>query len=269
MTENRTPITLLATLAFAWGVVAPAAALTGREIIDSAQKKNGFATWRDRTSEITMESYSKSSLQRTREASVSEQTDPRGEHRTFMEFTAPNDVTGSLFLHLSPRNDADQQWLWTPASRKARRLSEGARDENFFGTDLSYRDLELLVRIQQWNEDESTATLQAEESLDGKPCHVVELVPKNKEFPYTKYRLWFGKDDLLLWRTDIYGEDGALFRRVVLKDYDRIQNYAIARHAEIATLPFDTRTLITVRNVRYDSGVSDDVFSVSNVQKGR
>ncbi|HJQ82641.1 MAG TPA: outer membrane lipoprotein-sorting protein [Candidatus Binatia bacterium] len=250
------------------GVVSPLAAVTGREVIDNAQRKNGFSTWRDRTLDTTMESYT-TSLQRTREAVVTEQTDPRGEHRTFMEFTGPADVTGTLFLHLSPRGEKDQQWVWTPATRKARRLADAARDENFMGTDLSYRDLELIVRIQQWNDDESTATLEPDAEIDGKACHVVTLVPKNDEFQYKRYRLWFGTEDALLWQVEVYDVDDKLFKRVKLARYERIQDFATARESEIANVQYGTHTVFKLHNVRYNSNVADDVFSVANVQKGR
>jgi hypothetical protein len=245
-----------------------AAALSGREVMDAAEKRNRFSTWRDRTSDLIMESYTGKTLQRTREATITEQTDPRGEHRTFMEFTGPADVTGTLFLHLSPRGEKDQQWIWVPATRKARRLADASRDENFMGTDLSYRDLEMLVRVQQWNDEESTATLLPEESVDGKPCHVVELVPKNPEFPYEKYRLWFATDDYLLWQFDIY-DQGKIFKRIRPKDYTRIQDYATFREAEVATLPHDTHTVFKVKTTRYDTDVSEDLFSVASIQRGR
>jgi outer membrane lipoprotein-sorting protein len=248
----------------------PSAALTGREIIDAAQKKHGFSTWKDRTAEMTMISYDKASAQRVRELTVTEQTDPRGEHRTFMEFTGPADVTGTLFLHLSPRNATDQQWLWTPATRRARRLPDAARDENFMGTDLSYRDLELIVRVQQWNDDEATATLLPDqESVEGHASHVVELVPKNKEFPYTKYKLWFGTDDYMLWRVEVYDEEKRPFKRVTFKNYERIQDYATARESEVQNLLYDTHTVYKLVRVKYNSDVGDDLFSVASVQKGR
>ena len=249
-------------------LVAPGGATTGREVIDDAQKRNGFSTWRDRTLDVTTESYT-TTLQRTRDATVIEQTDPRGEHRTFMEFTAPSDVNGTLFLHLSPRGDKDQQWLWTPTSRRARRLADAQRDENFMGTDLSYRDLELIVRIQQLNDDESTATLLPEETIDGKTCQVVELVPKNNEFSYTKYRLWFGKNDALLEQVEVYDDKGKVTKRMRLRDYQRIQNYATAREADVSNVQYDTRTRFKITNVRYDSNVDENVFTVSNIQKGR
>ena len=258
---------IVAVIMLCW-LASPAVAITGREVIDTAQKKNGFSTWRDRVLETTMESYT-TSLQRTREATVTEQTDPRGEHRTFMEFTGPADVTGTLFLHLSPRGDKDQQWVWTPVTRKARRLAESARDENFMGTDLSYRDLELIVRIQQWNDDESTATLEPEETVDGKACHVVGLVPKNDEFDYKRYRLWFGTEDFLLWKVEVYDLEDKLFKTVKLDRYERIQDYATARESNIANNQYGTHTLFKLHNIRYNSNVSDDTFAVSNVQKGR
>ena len=44
-------LTLLAALMLVTGAFAPADALTGREVIDTAQQKNGFSTWHDRVLE--------------------------------------------------------------------------------------------------------------------------------------------------------------------------------------------------------------------------
>jgi outer membrane lipoprotein-sorting protein len=243
-------------------------AVTGREVIDTAQKKNGFSTWKDRTLGSTMTTYAGGTITRSRELDITEQTDPRGEHRTFMRFTGPSDVQGTRFLHLSPRGALDQQWLYTPTTRRVRRLGEAQRDENFFGADLSYRDLELLVRIQQWNDEESTATLEPDETIDGHACHVVTLVPKNDEFPmYSKYRLWFGKEDSLLWRVDLFDTDAKLYKRVTPKRYERLDKYATAMESKIETVPNDTYTDFTFRQVKYDVGVSDGVFVVSNLDR--
>jgi hypothetical protein len=245
----------------------PAAALTGREVLDQSQQKNGFSTWKDRKAGATMETYDKGTLTRTREMTITEQTDPRGEHRTFLMFTSPSDVQGTRFLHLSPRGEKDQQWLWTPQTRRTRRLGDAQRDENFFGTDLSYRDLEMLVRIQQWNDDEATATLVGEETIDGKPCHVVELTPKNEEFDYTKYKLWFGKDDLLLWRLDVYENDETVLKRIEPSNYTKLGAYQTAMQANVSNLPSDSRTAFKMRDVKYDTGVSDAQFSISALDK--
>src|SRR2546429_7875127 len=86
-------------------------------------------------------------LGRVRDVDITEQTDPRGEHRTFMEFTAPADTKGTRFLHVSPRGEKDQQWLWTPSTRRVRRPGGPQRGEDLFGTDLRHRGLEPIRRL--------------------------------------------------------------------------------------------------------------------------
>jgi outer membrane lipoprotein-sorting protein len=266
MLPHRSPL-LLAMLALS----AQAAALTGREVIDQAQQKHGFSTWRDRTQSAQMQSYAGDTLARERTFDVAEQTDPHGDHKTFLHFTGPTDVQGATFLHLSPRRERDQQWLWTPGTRRARRLAEAQQDENFFGSDLSYRDLELIVRIQQWTDADSTATLLREEVVDGKPCHVVELLPGNDEFPYSRYRLWFDAADLLLWRVDVYDANDReqVRKRITLRGYERVQGFATAMEAEVRNVPADTRTRMQLRDVRYDRGVSEDTFTLANLSRGQ
>ncbi len=254
-------------VAAALALALPASAMTGREVIDTAQQKNGFSTWKDRTTTTSMDTYDKGSLVRTREMEITEQTDPRGAHRTFIRFTAPSDVLGTRFLHLSPRGEKDQQWLWAPTTRRTRRLGDSQRDENFFGTDLSYRDLELMVRIQQWNDEEATATLVGEETIDGKPCYVVSLKPNNEEFPYVLYKLWFGKDDFLLWQLDIYETEDKVLKRVVPKSYQLIDKYQTPMTADVSNLSAETRTAFKMSDVVYDRGVSEGLFSISNLDK--
>jgi hypothetical protein len=60
-------------LLFLITVASPAAALTGREVLDTAQQKNGFATWHDRKTTATMETYAKDTLERVRDVDIFEQ----------------------------------------------------------------------------------------------------------------------------------------------------------------------------------------------------
>jgi hypothetical protein len=123
---------------------------------------------KDRRLAATMQSYENDSLARTREVEIVEQTDPMGEHRTLMTFISPHDVQGTEFLHLSPARREGHAVALDQGDAPRPPHREAQQDENFFGSDLSYRDLELLVRIQQWTDADSTATLEGEETVDGK-----------------------------------------------------------------------------------------------------
>ena len=50
-------MTRLALVCLVLSVAVPATALTGREVIDSAQQKNGFSTWKNRLLDATMRTY--------------------------------------------------------------------------------------------------------------------------------------------------------------------------------------------------------------------
>jgi len=258
-------VALVLVLAVSW----PGFAVTGREVIDTAQRRHGFSSWHDRTCSATLEHYDGNTLGRTRDIDITEQNDPGGDQRSLTEFTGPSDVKGTLFLHLSPRGTSDQQWLWTPATRRVRRLADTQQDDSFFGSDLTYRDLELLVRIQQWTDDEAIATLGGEEDVEGRNCHVVELVPRNREFPYSRYRLWFAVADSLLWQVDVYDPDGKALKRVRILRHERIGQYTTLMETDVANLPAGTHTRFTLRDVRYDRGVPEGLFSVSTLAKGR
>jgi hypothetical protein len=51
--------------------------------------------------------------------------------------------------------------------------------------------------------------------------------------------------------------------------YERIQGFATAVEPEVSNLQAETLTFFKLRNVRDNSGVPDDLFSVASVQKGR
>src|SRR5262249_59057226 len=87
----------------AMNVAATAAPPTGREVIAEAQSRNGFATWRDRKSVITLEGVDGAN-RTVREAEVYERTDPRGEPRALFEDRAPGDFAGTQYIVVSPRH---------------------------------------------------------------------------------------------------------------------------------------------------------------------
>jgi hypothetical protein len=96
----------------------------------------------------------------------------------------------------------------------------------------------------------------------------VTLVPKNNEFPYSRYRLWFGTSDSLLWQVEVFDLEGKLFKRARMDGYERIQDYTTAKESNVANVQYGTHTIFKVRGVRYNTNVPDDTFTVANVQKG-
>lgn len=248
-------------------------ALTGREVIEQAQVRNGFSTWHDRRTVVTLEGFD-DSRRTTREAEIFEQNDPQAEHRTLMEYLAPGEFTGTRYLYVSPRRARQEWWMWTPATRHVRKLGGTypgfQRDEIFFMSDLSYSDLVLLVRIQQWTDAEGTARLEGEEACGANQCDRVALVPAqdNDEFPCARFRLWFTRDDRLLHHAELYDPHDQLMKTIRCDGYFATGRFMTARSCEIEHVRTKTRAVITVKEVAYDTGLGADLFTVAHLAEG-
>ena len=76
---------------------------------------------------------------------------------------------------------ASDQWMWTPALQRERRIALQDRSTRFFGTDFSFEDLEERD-VNQYN-----YRLLGEETIDGAACWRIESTPSQKKISqYTK-----------------------------------------------------------------------------------
>ena len=65
-----------------------------------------------------------------------------GASKAMMRFTAPAEVKGVALLVVNHPDRASDQWMWTPAIGRDRRIAQQDRSTRFFGTDFSFEDLE-------------------------------------------------------------------------------------------------------------------------------
>ena len=164
--------------------------------------------------------------------------------------------------------------MWSPATRRARKLGGTypglQRDEIFFMSDLSYSDLVVLVRIQQWTEADGTATLGGEEPCGAAVCDRIALVPAkdNGEFPCAGYRLWFSRNDRQLRRAELDDPEGRLMKTITCDDYFATGRFMTARRCVIEHPKTRTRSIITVKEVAYDTGLGEDLFTIAHLADG-
>jgi hypothetical protein len=65
-----------------------------------------------------------------------------GNSKSVLRFTAPAEVKGVALLVVNHPDRASDQWMWTPAIERDRRIALQDRSTRFFGTDFSFEDLE-------------------------------------------------------------------------------------------------------------------------------
>ena len=84
-----------------------------------------------------------------------------GQSRMVLRFNTPAEVKGVALLVVNHPDRASDQWMWTPAIERDRRIALQDRSTRFFGTDFSFEDLE------ERDVNQFDYSMLGEEAVDG------------------------------------------------------------------------------------------------------
>src|ERR1019366_3625974 len=95
-----------------------------------------------------------------------------GNSKAVLRFTAPAEVKGVALLIVNPPDRKSDQWMWTPAIERDRRIALQDRSTRFFGTDFSFEDLE------ERDVDQYDYSMLGSDTIDGAACWMIRSIPK-------------------------------------------------------------------------------------------
>lgn len=241
---------------------------TARQILDKAKELDDTTRkWNEREQIMNLTIHGKGGGDRERVLQIYDKRSPDGEDKTISFFLSPAEVKGSGFLQLAHRDRDNDQWLYLPELKRTRRITSRLRDQSFLGTDFSYRDLEILGEIRNWSEKEAHSKLTGHEDVDGKPCHVIELTLQ-QEGGYGKIVLWVDEGLLVSRKMEFYGADGKRVKTLLQGDIRDVGAIPTAHHMEMKNVEKGSSTEVELTEVKYDSGLPDDLFTERRLKRG-
>src|SRR5688572_1770565 len=179
-----------------------------------------------------------------------------GRSKAVLRFVAPAEVKGVALLIVNHPDRASDQWMWTPALQRERRIALQDRSTRFFGTDFSFEDLE------ERDVDQYDYRLLGEEAIDGAPCWRVESTPSQKKISqYTKAHVWIRKDNYVLAQVESYIKADVV-RRLKYSDFLQVQGIWTARRLEMVDLRRRSRTVLTLEKLEYNIPLKDEDFTL-------
>jgi outer membrane lipoprotein-sorting protein len=181
--------------------------------------------------------------------------------KSIIFFRSPADVKGTSFLVWTDENKKDRQWLYLPALQRVRQISASGKGESFMGTEFTFYDM------GGHDIDDYTYTLLREEAVGGEPCYVIEAVPKKVEF-YSRLTMWIRKGSFVPAKTDFYDVRGQYEKQGVFTAVKNIQGINTPTRIEMHNKLNGRSTVIEFRNVVYDSGLNDDIFTERYMTRG-
>ncbi|HNZ27502.1 MAG TPA: outer membrane lipoprotein-sorting protein [Spirochaetota bacterium] len=229
----------------------------GEEIM---RKNKGLKKPNDVYSEAEMVLVDKKGGQKKRKVVMFSKESKEGTN-SFTEFLEPADVKGTKFLTIA-RKGADEQRLYLPALKKTRLISSTSKDGKFMGSDISYYDME-----DRDFEDFDYKYLK-DEKYGEKECYVIEATPKDKTSPYSRTIMWVSKSDYFTYKLEAYDrKDDKLFKTIVMVEVKIIDGVIIPSKTVVDNHKDGTKTLLSMSNMKINSGIKDSIFSVQNLEK--
>jgi len=179
-----------------------------------------------------------------------------GNSKSVLRFTAPAEVKGVALLVVNHPDRASDQWLWTPALQRDRRIALQDRSTRFFGTDFSFEDLE------ERDVDQYDYSLDGEEVIDGASCWRIAARPKrSKASQYTRSRVWVRKDNYAFAQVENFVRD-ELSRRLKYQDIQNVQGIWSARVLDMTDVRKKSRTILRLEKLQYNLPMREQDFTL-------
>jgi hypothetical protein len=185
-----------------------------------------------------------------------------GASKTILRFTAPPEVKGVALLIVNHPDRASDQWMWTPAIERDRRIALQDRSTRFFATDFSFEDLE------ERDVGQFDYKLAGEETVDGASCWKIESRPKeSKSSQYTSSIVDVRKDNYVIVRIENFSKE-KLVRRVRYTDLEKVDGIWTPRTTEVYDPGRESRTVLKLEKLQYNLPLNENDFTLEALRRG-
>lgn len=234
--------------------------ITGLQIIENVYNR---PVGDDMTADLTMTLINSSGKERVRK--IKQFSRDFGDvEKKIMFFVAPADVKNTSFMNWSYDEEGkeDDQWIYLPALKKTKRISSDSKSDYFMGSDFTYDDL------GDRKPTDDNHKLLREEVLNGEDCYIVESVPKDEDYMYSKTITWIIKDKWIGLKKEFYDEDGELLKILNVKKYENIKGFWVIVNTVMENVQKNHKTVMSLTNVKINTNIPESKFTERMMTRG-
>jgi hypothetical protein len=238
-----------------------ASAQTAQEIIRSSRERIVFETKSVRSRMVIAAKDGT-----TTERLVDQYTqEGGGPIRKLFIFLRPASVANTRFLTIENPGGGEDRWIFLPALGRVRRIAAGEGSGSFLGTDMSYDDISSTDR----DPDADEHRLLREEKLGDEECWVVDSVPKDQSYQYSRMVSWIAKATRLSLRIELFDKRGELAKVMEVLATEEAQGRLTATATKMSTVKAMTSTTVYADIVKYDDPIPAGVFTTRFLERKR
>jgi outer membrane lipoprotein-sorting protein len=233
--------------------ISAGASTDARAVMESVYKQDSS---RDMTLRANLEIFDKDGRGQKKKF-VLKRIGGLGQSKTLVRFTDPAEIRGVELLSVVQKGAPDQQWLYTPAIQRVRSIATRERSEPFASSDFTYEDIAERVL-----DDFTYKTLSEGEAIQGHKTYKIEATPLTAEKSQYKFvYFWIGQDMPVILAAEMYDQGGKKIKEFHASGLKKVNGTWGARHLEMSSLLQNTRTVLTIDDAQFNTGLDDKLFT--------
>jgi len=188
----------------------------------------------------------------------------------FKSWTLGNDF--ALTLITAPPRDAGQSflkrknemWNWNPSINRLIKLPPSMMSQGWMGSDYTNDDIMKESSLVNDYEHE----FAGEETINGRECYRIRMTAKKDASVIWGYQTrWVDKKEFLFLKAELYDENGILVRTETASEIKMMDGRNIPTRIEL--IPSDEsgkKTIVTIKEIKFNINVTEDFFSQQNMR---
>jgi hypothetical protein len=168
-------------------------------------------------------------------------------------------------LMIEAQDRSHDAFLYLPSLAMVRRVNTAQRGDAFFGTDVTYEDLE-----RQRAEDFELGSIQSGVRA-GEPVHVIEGRPRRR-YNYERVRFALAKSDLSILETEYFKRGAKDPYRIIRAPREKMisqDGHVLPTRILVESRDRGTTTEVVLENLRINPQLDARLFSVKTLQSQR
>ena len=251
---------IVAALAFTPSAYAGDDGLTAKQIVDKMLSRNqmGFDSGQA-TVRMTVKTSRGEVLERKL---LTRGEEKNGHARVRITFLEPADQAGIEVLLLQS-DGQDLQYLYLPRFKRHRRISGGAKNGRFEGSDFTYADLESRdVKGGRYER-------KPDEQFGKQDVYRVVAYPdpSDPDELYSKVDLWIDKHTSVALKSVFYDRQGRKLKVLKVKRIKKLAGRYIATRMLMSDVQHGSETVLVIEGVTTDVTFPTSLFAVESLGK--
>lgn len=234
-------------------ILTMAFAITGKEVLDQVEQKHN--TFNSEKSQVTMKLIDSNGNEKDRNFDMY-LLKKNDDSLALVRFNSPAEVKMITLLTLSD----DEIYIYMPAYRKTKRISGGAKNGNFVGSDLKYSDISLLYNEKSGNYESNILG-------ENESNYKVEIIPQENDSDYGKIVAVIEKENMLIENVEFYNQKNEKIKTMNFSNLKDFSGHKLYTHIELKDINSGHSTVLDINKAEFDIGVTQRFFNKMNISK--